>query len=124
VRVYSDLPEGNDLTAHVTSKFDNQLREGNWDNVARVREDDDLVRVSVLRSDGAIRGVFVIVAERDEMVLANVVCDVSPENAKKLTSAAARIGLENGLGQVIEMKMREVKHRLPPPAEAPRKSAN
>jgi hypothetical protein len=45
--------------------------------------------------------------------LANLVCDVSPENIKKLTSAAAKIGLENGLQQVLETKMREM-HRHGP----------
>jgi hypothetical protein len=118
VRVYSDLPEGGARPDAVTSKFDEQLTRGDWDNVVRVREDDNIVRVSMLRDNGAVRGVFVIVAENDELVLANVVCDVSPENAKKLTTAAARIGLENGLGQMIEMKMREVRHRLPPPEES------
>jgi len=122
VRVYSDLPKGSVDPAQLAGKFDDQLRDGDWDNVVRVREDDTSVRVSLLRESGAIRGVFVVAAEEDEFVLANVVCDVSPENAKKLTSAAAKIGLENGLQQVIEMKMREMKHRLPPPGapEPPR----
>ena len=35
-------------------------------------------------------------------MFANAVCDVSPENVKKLTSAATKIGLENGLKQAIE----------------------
>jgi hypothetical protein len=122
VRIYSDLPESGTRPDALTSKFDAQLREGDWDNVVRVREDDATVRVSLLRENGAVRGIFVIVAENDEIVLANVVCDVSPENAKKLSTAAARIGLENGLAQMIEMKMTEVKHRLPPPVEAPGKT--
>jgi hypothetical protein len=120
VRVYSDLPEsGGAMPDAITSKFDSQLRDGDWDNVVRVRDGDATVRVSLLRENGSVRGVFVIVAENQEIVLTNVVCDVSPENAKKLTTAAARIGLENGLGQLIEMKMREMHHRLPPPVEAP-----
>jgi hypothetical protein len=123
VRVYSDLPESGARPEAVASKFDEQLREGEWDNVVRVREDDATVRVSLLRDNGAVRGIFVIAAENDEIVLANIVCDVSPENAKKLTTAAARIGLENGLAQMIEIKMTEMKHRLPPPVEAPEKTA-
>lgn len=122
VRVYSDLPEDSVKPEALASKFDGQLNEGKWDNVVRVREDDSSVRVSLLREDGAVRGVFVIAAEEDEVVLANVVCDISPENAKKLTSAAAKIGLENGLQQVIEMKMRAMKHRLPPQPVAPQPS--
>jgi hypothetical protein len=33
------------------------------------------------------------------------VCDVSPENVKKLSAAATKIGLENGLLQVLEKEM-------------------
>jgi hypothetical protein len=115
VRVYEDLPEGSVDSNSVMSHFDEQLSAGNWENVVRVRDDNDSVRVSLLRSDGAIRGAFIVVADGSDLVLANVVADVSPENVKKLTSAAARIGLENGLQQVIEAKLRELPHRLPPP---------
>jgi hypothetical protein len=122
VRVYENLPEGAVEPDQLMSHFDEQLRTGNWENVVRVRDDNDQVRVSLLRSDGAIRGALIVVADGSDLVLANVVADVSPENVKKLTSAAARIGLENGLQQVIEAKMRELPHRLPPP-ETPRAEA-
>jgi hypothetical protein len=122
VRVYENLPEGAVEPDRLMSYFDDQLSGGNWENVVRVRDDNDQVRVSLLRSDGAIRGALVVVADGSDLVLANVVAEVSPENVKKLSSAAARIGLENGLQQVIEAKMRELPHRLPPP-EAPRAEA-
>jgi hypothetical protein len=115
VRVYDESPEGSVDAASVATKFDAQLREDDWENVVRVRDDDASVRVSLLREEGTIRGIFIVAGERDELVLANVVCDISPENIKKLTSAAAKIGLENGLQQILEEQMREMKHRLPPP---------
>jgi hypothetical protein len=111
VRVYGQMPP-----EEIASKFDAQLREGDWENVVRVRDDDASVRVSVLRGEGTIRGIFIVAGERDELVLANVVCDISPENVKKITAAAAEIGLENGLQQILEVQMREMKHRLPPPS--------
>jgi Domain of unknown function (DUF4252) len=116
VRVYEQLPEGASRPEEIAAKFDVQLREGNWDNVVQVREDGSNVRVSVLRGEGTVRGFFIVAGEDDELVLANVVCDISPENVKKLTSAAAKVGLENGLQQMLEVKMREMKHRLPPPS--------
>jgi hypothetical protein len=42
---------------------------------------------------------------------------LSPDNMKKVTAAATKIGLENGLAQVIEAKM--PKHRLPPALPPP-----
>jgi hypothetical protein len=59
-----------------------------------------------------------VAGENNDLVLANVVCDISPENVKKLTATAAKIGLENGLQQILEVQMRQMKHRLPPPEAA------
>jgi hypothetical protein len=108
VRVYEDLPEDAPHADVLMSKFDEQLREGNWENVARVRERDSSVRVSLLRQDGAVRGAFVVVADGDELVLANVVGDISPDNVKQFTAAAAKIGLENGLQPILEAQMRQL----------------
>jgi hypothetical protein len=50
--------------------------------------------------------VFIQATDGDNVVIANVVCEVSPDNVKKLTSAATKIGLDNGLAAAIEMKMK------------------
>jgi hypothetical protein len=103
VRLYEDLPEG--ANAHSISKqFDEQLHADNWDTLARVRDDEDTVRVAAVRDGGNIRGIFVVVTENESLILANLVCNVSPENVQKLTSAATKIGLENGLAKQIQLK--------------------
>jgi len=119
VRVYDGLPSESGQPVALAAQYDGQLRSGNWDTIVRVRDGDDSVRVSLLRNDGAVRGVFVVAADGSNLVLANVVCDASPENVKKLTSAAAKIGLENGLQQVIEAKMRQLQRHMPPDAPRP-----
>jgi hypothetical protein len=122
VRVYG---EGQDAL-EISKSFDEQLRAGKWETLARVREKDAVVRVSAIRDGGALRGVFVLASEHGKLVLANVVCDVSPENAKKLTSAATKIGLENGLGKQIELKLKPkivitgAERTIAVPAEPPR----
>lgn len=105
VRVYEDL-EDEAGSADLGARFDGQLRDGHWDKVVRVHDGDDSVQVSFLRVEGSILGVFVTVADGNDAVLANVVCDVSPENVKKFTAAATKIGLENGLQQLIEEKVK------------------
>jgi hypothetical protein len=125
IRVYRGLPDENRKPEALAAQFDDQLRAGNWDNVVQVREDDQSVRVSLLRDEGAVQGIFVIAGHHGkEIVLANVVCDLSPENIKKLSSAATKIGLENGLAQVIEAKMPK-RHRIAPatPPQPPRPDA-
>jgi uncharacterized protein DUF4252 len=110
IRGYEAAPEG------VVSHFDNKIGD-DWETLVRVRKDDENARVSLLRQDGAVRGVFVIATDGNGLIIVNAVCDISPENVKKLTTAATRIGLENGLAQQINEKMQKMNHRLPPPAQ-------
>lgn len=105
VRVYKNLGDKAENMPDVLSRFDGQLSSGGWDTVVRVRDGDDSVRVSLVRSEGAIRGAFVVVADGEDVVLVNVVCDVSPENVKKLSAAATKIGLDNGLEEAIQAKL-------------------
>lgn len=113
VRGYEKMPD--DLSSHL----DGQLRGGSWENIVLLRQGDDNVRVSLLRSGESVRGVFVMVGDHGGLVLVNVVCDVSPDNVKELTSAATKIGLENGLAQAIEAKMKRFPARLPTPPTPP-----
>jgi hypothetical protein len=115
VRVYEGLPGQSGLSEKLLSHYDEKVRGGNWENVVRAQERDKAVRVAVARGEGAIHGLFVIVADGHDVVLTNFVCDVSPENAKKLTAVAVKTGLEAGLGQVLEAKML----RLNAPATEP-----
>src|SRR5688572_14372296 len=63
VRVYEDLPEGAIEPNKLMSNFDEQLSTGDWENVVRVRDGEDNVRVSLLRSEGAVRGAFIVVSD-------------------------------------------------------------
>lgn len=109
VRVYEDFPEASVEAVANGTLFDEQLTNGNWDKAIRIKDNNDSVQVSFKRSEGAIRGVFVVVADGKDVVLANVVGDISPENVKKLTAAATKIGLENGLLQELESKLRHLR---------------
>lgn len=104
VRVYEDGPAG------LGTQFSEQLKSGNWNNFIRVHEGDENVEVSLVREDGALRGAFAVVKDGNDVVLVNIVCNVSPENVKQLTSKAAQIGLDHGLAQVLESKLRHLKH--------------
>lgn len=108
VRIYEDNSSELGQADSIASRFDEQMRAENWDNVVRIRDGKDSVRVSFLREAGSVRGVLVVAADGSDVVLVNVVCDVSPENVKKITSAATEIGLKNGLQQLIEQKMKHM----------------
>lgn len=104
VRVYESLPEDVGSAAALTTGFDQQLKSGGWETLAKARSDEEFVRVAAKRADGSIQGLFVVASDGDAVVLVNLVCDVSPENVKKLTSAATAIALKNGLADAIQMK--------------------
>jgi Domain of unknown function (DUF4252) len=109
VRAYEGLPDQTGLTDKLLSHYDERVHAGNWENVIRVQERGNTVRVAVARAEGGIRGLFVIVVDGHNVVMSNLVCDVSPDNTKKLTAIAAKTGLDAGLGQMLEAKMRKFK---------------
>ena len=108
VRAYDGLENQAQEQASVSAHYDQQLQSGRWENALRVQDGDKAVRVSLVRADGAIRGLFVVASERDKLVLVNVICDISPENAKRLTTAAVTAGLKAGLDKQLEEAMKHV----------------
>ena len=104
VRVYENGP------TDLATKFAEELKAGQWNTVVKVSDGDDNVQLSLIRENGAIRGAFVVAADGDDMVLVNVVCNISPENVKTLTSKATQIGMDNGLQRVLEQKLRHLHH--------------
>lgn len=115
VRAYKsegDSPASMDkLVAHYSEK----LQSENWETILKAHERNQTVSVSAIRGGGGIKGIFVAATDNRDTLLVNVICDISPENAKKLSNAAVTSGLQAGLGQVIEAKMAKMH---PPAADA------
>jgi hypothetical protein len=112
IRVYENVPESaQPARASMISHYQQKLHGTDWDNVVRVREGDGNVVVCALRANGAIRGLFVMVSEHDELVMANVVCELTPDKVKQVTNQATRIGMKFGLGKVIQDAMQEINGR-------------
>jgi len=115
VRAYEKMQED------LSSRFDKQLRNGEWEKIVVLRKGDENARVFIVSHNDSIRGAFVMAGGHDGQVLVNVVCDISPDNVKSLTSAATKIGLDNNLEQVVEMKFRKGHGPMSPlPPNAPR----
>ena len=109
VRAYDGLENAAEEQATVSTHYDKQLQSGGWESMLRAHDGDKNVQVSAVRADGAIKGLFVVASERDKLVLVNVLCDISPENAKRLTTAAVTAGLQAGLDKQIEKAMKHSK---------------
>jgi hypothetical protein len=107
-----------DVAKTFEAYYSKKLRSQNWQTIFRMRDGDETYAVSTLRSEGAIKGVFIFSADGDEVYLVNIVCDVSPENVKKLTSAAARMGVKVSANQsMLEDGMHMLKLSFQAPGE-------
>jgi hypothetical protein len=109
VRIYEGLQQPSDEKEGVIAYYDAKLSQGGWESTVRVQDGDDKVRVSAVRANGAIKGLFIVAADGNDLVLVNVTCDLSPENAKKLTTAAVKSGLQAGLEKHLEHALKHMK---------------
>jgi hypothetical protein len=100
------------VSAQIAHHFSNKIVESNWDNLLTVRDDDQSVKVAVLRHEDAIRGVFVIVSDGDDVVLLNAACELSPEKVKSLVSIGLQVGMELGLDEVIGKVLEKVSKEI------------
>ena len=104
VRVYED---GQDFSS-LSGRFADQLKDGDWQQVAMIHDDDTSVHVSLLGQDGALRGVFVLLVDGEATVLANLVCDASPEKIEELANVITKIGLNTGLRKELQRFFEQV----------------
>jgi hypothetical protein len=109
VRIYDGIQRDSEESGDIIEHYNKQLDENGWDNVVRVSEGAKGVRVSIARGNDSIQGLFISVFEGDELVLVNLTCDISPENAQRLANAAVKSGLQAGLGPALEKAMKEMK---------------
>lgn len=112
VQFYDQIEDSGD-TARMVEHYRNKLSESDWDRVVQFREDETQVTVCVQQEEEVIRGFFVIFAERNECVLANVVCDLEPERIRQITHQATQLGMKFGLEQAIESAMRDMNGHRP-----------
>jgi hypothetical protein len=119
VRVRAYEKNTDDLASH----FDKQIRNGEWEKTVVMRKGNESARVYMIRKNDSIRGIFVVAGGHDGQALVNVVCDLSPENVKRLTSAATKIGLDNGLMMKLESKFRQAHRPMPPAPPRPPKAS-
>ena len=102
----------------IEAYYNKKLHSQNWQTIFRLRDGDETYAVSTLRSEGAIKGLFIFSSDGDEVYLFNIVCDISPENVKQLTSAAARIGIKVNANQsMLEDGMHMLKLNFQSPGE-------
>lgn len=113
VRVYENLPENTvALQKTMSTHYQQKVQNAGWDNLVRVNDGQSRVNVCALRRDGAIHGLYVMVSENDELILVNIVCNLSPSGVQQVTKFATQIGLRVGLEQALQEAIRELGNEL------------
>jgi hypothetical protein len=112
VRVWDGLTPESQMPAKLLQHFDSQLVGDGWESAVRVRDGDAMVRVLLHRDGESIRGILIIAGENDELVLANIIGDLSPDKVQKLTATATTIGVKLGLDKEINRAVDQLKHEM------------
>jgi len=105
VRVYREDIDADAVAGHYASKLDGSA----WAKIANVRDGEKCASVFLMREEGAIRGAFVVATEGRELVLVNVLCDISPDRVKQITQQATSMGLELGGDEVLREIAEEIR---------------
>jgi len=132
-RFHAFEAESADAITLTAEHYDRKLTEAGWDSTLRMQKDEGLVRLYLLRDEGAIRGAFVVAGDRKGVALVNAVGDVSPENVKRLSASLGRSGKELGAHRLIDRVSQKIAEEIgrefgsgatppsaPAPPEAPR----
>lgn len=109
IRIYEDAGES---IAPMAAHYEQQVAKVGWDNVLRVKDDDEQVRISLHRESGSVKGALVVATDGDDAVVALVDCDLSPENAKRLSQTITKAALELGLDEVLEKAISEMRREI------------
>ncbi|MGI9455412.1 MAG: DUF4252 domain-containing protein [Aeoliella sp.] len=112
VRVYDGLPDNSQVGQEIAHHYTKALSEQGWESTVKIRSDNEMVRVFVHRSAESVQGVFVILAEGNDLVLANIIGDLSPEKVHQLTASATKIGVKLGLRKEIDKAIGELRREL------------
>ncbi len=125
VRAYKGGVDKDGAAADVAKFYANKLKETSWDRVVEAHEGEKTASVYLMRDDGALRGIFVVAAKDHDLVLANVVCDVSPDRVKEITEQAVTMGLKLGgdeaLREIVgELRGGHERHEAPHGAQVSR----
>jgi hypothetical protein len=105
VSIYRGKSDKPASSAEVADYYAAKLQSAAWDKIVDVRDGDHFASVFLMRDAGTVRGIFVVASQGRDLVLANMVCEISPQRVKAITEQAVELGLafngENGLKRFV-----------------------
>ena len=113
LRVYDNQSAGSEqISPTMFEHFAARLPESDWDNLLRMKDGADRIMVCVARHDDAIRGVFILASDHHDVVVTNVVGELTPDKVKLATHQATKIGIKFGMDDFVQKVLREIEREL------------
>ncbi|CAD7694855.1 unnamed protein product [Ostreobium quekettii] len=111
LNVWKNAHEMGDSAAQLTEQVSAQLAQQGWETAVRARDGDKRAHIFLQRQGEAVRGVFVLAQDGRELVMANVVGDLSEENVQRLSALATKIAVEAGLDSELSRAVKQLQQR-------------
>ena len=90
VRVYdATTVDAERLTQH----YLDQLKREKWELVAQVKQEEEKIQVRLLLDEDTVYGIFVALANPEEVVVVNIVGEIAPERISDLLENLEKLGL-------------------------------
>ena len=83
----------------------NKLKKEKWEVIAKVKEGNETVQVSMLLDQDLVRGLFVMVAQEHETFLVNVLGQIDFEKLGELLENLDEMNLNLDLPQLEKLKI-------------------
>lgn len=112
VRAWDKLAPESQLAENLFAHFDTQLPGEGWESAVRVRDGSDMVRVFVHRDGESLSGILIVAGKGNDLMLANVIGDLSPANVQTLIATATKIGVKLGLDKEIHRAVDQMRREL------------
>lgn len=112
IRVWNEEIDAVEAAAQLIERYDETLPSTGWEPTLRARQNGELVRIYTLREGESITGVCVVAGKRSELVVLNVVGNLSPENIQRFTSAATKIGVKLGLDKELNKAIEQMRMEI------------
>ena len=112
VRVWDNLPSESRVAEQVFDHLDTNMSSAGWESAVRVRDGHSTVRVFVQRSENSLNGLLIVAAEGNDLVVTNLIGDLSPEKVQRVSATATKIGVKLGLDKEINRAVEQLRHEI------------
>ena len=85
--------------------YENKLKAGEWETIVKAKNEDEIVRVSLLFDEEIVSGVFVMVTGAKETILVNIFGHIDFEEVGDVISNLENMNLNLDLPQLKNLKI-------------------